>query len=156
MIPGRSAPRSVFDESTERGAMAPAPFSVRHQNRGSHAALTVVGDIDLTTAPFLRDALARCLHDPTRTVDVDLTAVGFCDVSGLNVFLAASEHTGRSGAVLRLHRPPRSLIRVADVIGSDLLLRPRPRSGTRRPEPPAPTPAEAARRPLIRTRGLLP
>jgi anti-sigma B factor antagonist len=94
--------------------------------------ITVVGEIDLTTASLVRDALARCLHDLSRTVEVDLTAVGFCDVSGLNVFLAASEATARTGAVLSLRHPPRSLVRVVDLIGSGLLL-PSPRPGADAP-----------------------
>ncbi|GGS36608.1 hypothetical protein GCM10010238_27440 [Streptomyces griseoviridis] len=105
--------------------MPPSRFSVRHQDRGTRVAITVVGDIDLTTAPLVRGALARCL--PARTVDVDLTGVGFCDVSALNVFVAAAEAIGRTGAVLRLHRPPDSLVRVVRITGCALhLSSPRP------------------------------
>ncbi|MET9444634.1 STAS domain-containing protein [Streptomyces sp. NPDC006610] len=131
--------------------MPPPRFSVQHQNCGSHAAITVVGDIDLTTAPFIRTALAQCLHDLTRTVDVDLTAVGFCDVSGLNVFLAASEtlsRTGRTGALLRLLCPPQSLVRVVEITGSDLLPRSPVPAGEPWQEGPSLTPADRSATPI--------
>ncbi|MEU4653345.1 STAS domain-containing protein [Streptomyces sp. NPDC023723] len=112
--------------------MPPARFGVQQHNRGSRAEFTVVGDIDLTTVSLVRSALARCPRGLTRTVDVDLTAVGFCDVSALNAFLEAAENLGRTGAVLRLHHPPSSLVRVIDITGSGRLL-----------GPPAPRPAGA-------------
>ncbi|MEV6960193.1 STAS domain-containing protein [Streptomyces sp. NPDC051207] len=102
--------------------MPPLDLHVHRQNRGSRTLFTLVGQIDLATAPLLRTSLATCLHDGTRTVDVDLAAVTFCDVSGLNVFLAASELTKEAGMILRLHRPPQSLTRVVEVTDSGFLI----------------------------------
>ncbi|MFC5031927.1 STAS domain-containing protein [Streptomyces sp. DSM 41987] len=37
--------------------------------------------------------------------DIDLTAVSFCDVSGLNLFLAVSQYATAAGKQLRLSHP---------------------------------------------------
>ncbi|MET9422587.1 STAS domain-containing protein [Streptomyces sp. NPDC006540] len=102
--------------------MPPPQLSVHRHGGGPRALISLVGEIDLATAPIVRTALARCLHDGARTIDVDLLAVTFCDVSGLNAFLAVSALAQESGTVLRLHRPPQSLVRVIEVTGCGFLL----------------------------------
>ncbi|MFV0133164.1 STAS domain-containing protein [Streptomyces sp. HMX87] len=109
--------------------MPPPQLNVHRQDRGPRALFTLVGEIDLATVPLLRTSLAQCFHDGTRTVDVDLTAVTFCDVSGLNVFLAASELSKEAGMILRLHRPPQSLARVVEVTDSGFLIHSRRPAG---------------------------
>ncbi|WP_399891489.1 STAS domain-containing protein [Streptomyces sp. BBFR51] len=121
--------------------MPPAQLNVHREDRGTRALTTFVGEIDLTTASLARTVLDRCLHDGIRTVDVDLTAVTFCDVSGLNVFLTISELARSTGATLRLHRPPQSLKRVIEVTGAGFLLdSPRPDRTPSRETVPAATP----------------
>ncbi len=110
--------------------MSPSPPDAPRRDRGPHPLITLSGEIDLTTVPLVRSALVQCLGDHTRTVDIDLSAVTFCDVSGLNLFLEMARLTGRSGALMRLHQPPRSLVRVTEITGSGFLLhfvRPGPR-----------------------------
>ncbi|MFE2052967.1 STAS domain-containing protein [Streptomyces sp. NPDC059459] len=109
--------------------MTPAPLDAPRRDRG-HALIALSGEIDLTTIPLVRSALVRCLDDRTRTVDIDLSAVTFCDVSALNLFLEMAQLTERSGALIRLHQPPRSLVRITEITGSGFLLhsvRPGPR-----------------------------
>ncbi|WP_405639872.1 STAS domain-containing protein [Streptomyces sp. NBC_00019] len=61
--------------------MRSAQLNVYRHDRDTRALITLAGEIDLATAPLLRSALTACVHDGIRTVDVDLTAVTFCDVS---------------------------------------------------------------------------
>ncbi|MEW2322981.1 STAS domain-containing protein [Streptomyces griseoincarnatus] len=84
--------------------------------------MALSGEIDLTTIPLVRSALVQCLGNRTRSVDIDLSAVTFCDVSGLNLFLEMAQLTERSGALMRLHQPPRSLVRIAEITASGFLL----------------------------------
>lgn len=63
-----------------------------------------------------------CLLDGIRVIDVDLTAVPFCDCSGLNAFLAARESASASGAVLRLYSPTRTVLRLLTVVGVGRIL----------------------------------
>jgi anti-anti-sigma factor len=84
--------------------------------------ITLVGEIDLESAPLLRDSLRLCLQDGIRAIDVDLTYVAFCDCSGLNAFLEASQHNAAVGGRLRLHDPPAMLARLFALTGSGFLL----------------------------------
>ncbi|WP_405653618.1 STAS domain-containing protein [Streptomyces sp. NBC_00019] len=80
------------------------------------------GEIGLESAPLVRAALAQCLSDGIRIVDVDLTPVTFCDCSGLNTFLYAAQRTREAGGILRLHNPPPSLGRILELTGCGFLL----------------------------------
>jgi len=60
--------------------------------------------------------------DGVRTVDVDLTAVAFCDAGGLDAFLAASRLATDAGTALRLHCPPPAMARIIEITGSGFLL----------------------------------
>jgi anti-anti-sigma factor len=115
------------------------PLPQLHVDRHDHAdrtLITLAGEIDLATAPLVRAALAACAREGIRTVDVDLTAVTFCDAFGLNVFLAAFQHSTHARRVLQLHYPPPVMVRVIEITGSGFLLHEphvvrSPRSGVR-------------------------
>lgn len=93
----------------------------RHDLR-KQALITLSGEIDLKSAPLVRESLERCLRDGIRTIDVDLTPVTFCDCSGLNAFLHAAQQTTVAGGTLRLHYPPTTLVRILDLAGCGFLL----------------------------------
>lgn len=97
-------------------------LNVYRHDRRSSALITLAGEIDAETAPLLRRTFGQCLRDGVRTIDVDLTPLTFCDCSGLNVFLDASQRTTAAGGTLRLHHPPPMLARIIDVCGSSFLL----------------------------------
>jgi len=101
----------------------PALSCYRYDTAAS-ASITLAGEIDLDTAPLLRAALELRLHDGVSRVDVDLSAVSFCDASGLNVFLAVSRHAAAAGVSLRLREPDRALVRLFDLAGCGFLLAP--------------------------------
>jgi anti-sigma B factor antagonist len=94
----------------------------RH-DRGHHTTITLAGEIDLDAAPALRVMVEDCLRDGIRRINIDLAAVGFCDISGLNVFLAAAERTTSQKSSLRLHRPRPQMARLLDLSGTGFLLR---------------------------------
>ncbi|MER6109222.1 STAS domain-containing protein [Streptomyces hirsutus] len=104
--------------------MALPQLNVYRHDYNARALITLAGEIDLVTVPLVRATLAECLHDGIRTVDVDLTAVTFCDVSGLNAFLMAHRLATDAGTTLQLHHPPQNTARVFDITGSGFLLRP--------------------------------
>ncbi|MFC8199399.1 STAS domain-containing protein [Streptomyces sp. NPDC057298] len=129
---------------------------VYRHDTGERALITLAGEIDLETALLVREALERCVHDGARTIDVDLTAVVFCDCSGLNVFIEASQRTGESGVSLQLHHPPYTLATMVEFTGTRFLLASPPSAPGASPPPaaltvtaPAPPPVavpEAPRR----------
>ncbi|KAB1986461.1 STAS domain-containing protein [Streptomyces triticiradicis] len=97
-------------------------LTVYRHDRQNRALINLAGEIDLESAPLVRAALARCLSDGIRIIDVDLTPVTFCDCSGLNSFLYAAQKTTEAGGILRLHNPPPALGRILDLTGSGLWL----------------------------------
>ncbi|WP_405990675.1 STAS domain-containing protein [Streptomyces sp. NBC_00986] len=97
-------------------------LTVYRHDRRKRALITLVGEIDQESAPLVRTALAQCLHDGIRTLDIDLTPVTFCDCSGLNVFLVAAQQAAEAGGTLRLHHPPPTLGLILEVTGSRFLL----------------------------------
>lgn len=97
-------------------------LTVYRHDRRKRALITLVGEIDLGSAPLVRTTLAQCLHDGIRTIDIDLTPVTFCDCSGLNTFLLAAQRTTEAGGTLRLHHPPPTLALLLDLTGAEFLL----------------------------------
>lgn len=114
-------------------------LTVYRHDRRRRALITLAGEIDLESAPLVRAALARCLVDGIHTIDVDLTHVTFCDCSGLNAFLHASQQVTAAGGTLSLHHPPSTLSLMLDLTGSGTLLLGLPRG--RLPSPPGGGPA---------------
>ncbi|MEU4877504.1 STAS domain-containing protein [Streptomyces sp. NPDC021608] len=102
--------------------MTPPQLNVYRHEHGAHGLVTLTGEIDSTTAPQVREALAECLGEGVRSVDVDLTAVTFCDAGGLGAFLLASRFATEAGRTLRLHHPPPNMARIIEITGCGFLL----------------------------------
>ncbi|MGW3291289.1 STAS domain-containing protein [Streptomyces sp. NPDC001002] len=97
-------------------------LTVHRHDRRKRALITLAGEIDLTSAPLVRTALAQCRREGVHTLDIDLTAVTFCDCSGLNVFLYAAQGVTAAGGALRLHHPPPTLSLILHLTGSGFLV----------------------------------
>ena len=71
--------------------------------------LVVVGEADLSTAQLLYDELVQSLPAPPRTAVVELGALGFCDLRGLDALRAAAAAARTAGVCLtsrsRAERP---------------------------------------------------
>lgn len=105
-------------------------FYLSRHDCGHRTTITLAGEIDLEAAPALGVMVEDCLRRGIRTITIDLAAVDFCDVSGLNAFLAAAERTASEKGSLRLLRPRPQMARLLDLSGTGLLLRaPHPAPG---------------------------
>ncbi|MDF3149408.1 MULTISPECIES: STAS domain-containing protein [unclassified Streptomyces] len=96
-------------------------LNVHRHDHTTRALITLAGEIDLATAPLVRAALAACMRDGILTADVDLTAVTFCDASGLNAFITASRLATEAGMTLHLHCPPPAMARIIEITGCGFL-----------------------------------
>lgn len=105
---------------------------------GHHTTITLAGEIDLDTAPALCVMVEDCLREGIRAVDIDLTVLDFCDVSGLNAFLAAAERTASQGSSLRLRHPRPPMARLLDLSDTGFLLRTLHPAATSLPASPTP------------------
>ncbi|MEU4616383.1 STAS domain-containing protein [Streptomyces umbrinus] len=99
----------------------PPALNVHRHDTDNRTLVTLAGEIDLNSAPLVRASLERCLYDGIRAIDVDVTAVTFCDCSGLNAFLYALLHTSAAGGSLRLVHPSPALERLVTLTGSGSL-----------------------------------
>ncbi|UQA94456.1 STAS domain-containing protein [Streptomyces halobius] len=131
-LPGSqpAPPASARPVARNRRRHVPVPSEVRRHDERSRALITLAGELGLETAPLASASLRECLYGGMRTLDVDLTAVTFCDMSGLNAFLDASAQATRAGGALRLHHPPPSLRRILPLTGCAFLLDSTPASRT--------------------------
>ncbi|MFI6473144.1 STAS domain-containing protein [Streptomyces sp. NPDC050516] len=96
-------------------------LNIYRHDRRQRSLITLAGEIDLDTAPQVREALEQCLRDGIRTIDVDLTPITFCDVSGLNALLRAAWRTTSLGGSLRLHHPPPMLAWMVRITSTEFL-----------------------------------
>ena len=73
--------------------MSSTLLQVRCEQIGDQIVVHPVGEVDLTTAPLLHQALGKATAvRGARQVVVDLTEVGFFGAVGLTVLLAATRH----------------------------------------------------------------
>ena len=85
--------------------------------QGDHTVISVTGEIDLYTAPKLQSELMTALAgNPVRLI-VDMSAVDFCDSTGINVLLAAHRQARERGGELQLAGPGSATRKVLQVTG---------------------------------------
>lgn len=86
-------------------------FDVQHYERDGWQVLAVVGELDLASAPRVRQAVVRALGSDGAVGDgdggvhgvvLDLGAVDFIDSSGLGVIIGAQRRLRAVGRALRL------------------------------------------------------
>lgn len=116
-----------FQVFADDGSLMSTSNGVPHRSAGwyTDGAYTVVwarGEIDLATAPDLRQALAEAVDRPGPRLVVDLTAVTFMDSSGLNLLLGAWRATQAFGGDIRLVGACNGVRRVIDIMQVDRIL----------------------------------
>lgn len=112
---------------------------VRFAEEDSEPVLWAAGELDITVAAQLGDALDRVRAGPGLRLIVDLSQLGFLDVSGLRLLISADERLRRGGAQGLAVRGAAGIVRrIFEVVGATSLL-----------ADPAPTPPPA---PLVMPR----
>ena len=69
-----------------------APFRVEAESNGTLHTVSVAGELDQSTAPELRTALADAIGDQTRGLLVDLSDCNFIDSTGLSLLVETKRH----------------------------------------------------------------
>lgn len=84
----------------------------------------VAGDVDMATAPVLREVLARATQRGQAGVLVDLAGCGFMDSSGLSVLIEANKALRDQGGRLSLRAPNDGIVRLLELtrLDSELLV----------------------------------
>lgn len=85
-----------------------------------YASVAVRGEIDLYTAPSLHSELVSALDGTSGgRVVVDMSQVGFCDSTGMNVLLSGMKRARERGGDLELVAPGPAVMKVLQVTGLD-------------------------------------
>lgn len=86
-------------------------FELRTTSNGGDAVVfTVLGEVDMTTAPELSKAFAGVVGTVRRVV-VDLSDVIFLDSTGLSALVRGRRELGGDDVDLRVVAPPSSIVR---------------------------------------------
>ncbi|KJY27544.1 hypothetical protein ADK60_30230 [Streptomyces sp. XY431] len=78
----------------------------------------LVGDLDIETLEPAAETLDALVAQRPEAVVIDLSGVGFCDSSGLNVLLRTRIAAEQGGLALRLAAVPPTVMRVLDLTGA--------------------------------------
>jgi anti-sigma B factor antagonist len=79
--------------------------------------VAVRGNLDLDSATVLTTTLDQVLDRPRPRVVVDLSAVEFCDSTGLSAFVVGGNRATAAGGWLRLAGPTTFLADLLDTVG---------------------------------------
>ncbi len=82
--------------------------SLEHEWRGELLFARLQGEIDMSNAEDLRDALTRLTPNSAIALVLDLSAVEYLDSAGIHLIYRLREGLGRRGQELRLVIPERS------------------------------------------------
>ena len=86
------------------------------------AVISVIGELDFSTAPRLREQILELLKGNTSNLVIDLSRMEFVDSSGLGVLVAAMKRIRERNGRLMLRSPSANTSKVLQVSGLDKLL----------------------------------
>lgn len=89
------------------------------RTEGDWTILDVVGEVDLYTAPSLRDKLVSLIDGGAMRLLVNLVGVGFMDSSGLGVLVGGLKRSKERGGDLALACPEGPPLKVLSITGLD-------------------------------------
>lgn len=79
----------------------------------------VAGELDIATAPELKDAVVAAIDEGATEVVLDASGIEFIDASGVRAMLGMTEAAKKAGSSLRLRQPSRPLRRIFDLLELD-------------------------------------
>ena len=96
---------------------SPPPLGVNVRHARGHVTIDLVGELDLATAPRLRDQLAQVSEDGADHITLDLTGLDFIDSTGLSVLVMAYTRAQSSGGALTVRHPSAAVMRIFEITG---------------------------------------
>jgi anti-sigma B factor antagonist len=92
-------------------------FGVAVTQTEAHAVVALSGELDLASAPALRDCLAGLAQDGVTTIELDLTELEFVDSTGLSVLVMDFHRTRAAGGSTVMCNPSPTVMRVLEITG---------------------------------------
>lgn len=81
--------------------------------------ITVAGEIDISNANKLRDAIDMGLEQPTEKVCLDFSEVSYIDSTGIGVLVGAAHHADEHKKAFAVSKAQPNVLRVAQLLGVD-------------------------------------
>jgi anti-sigma B factor antagonist len=98
----------------------PPEFAITEQgSQAGHHVIAVRGEIDLFTAPELKQALTDAIEGGQRRVAIDLTEVSFLDSTALGVLIGAVKRLRSRGGALAIVNTEPSIAKTFEITGLD-------------------------------------
>jgi anti-sigma B factor antagonist len=94
-------------------------LSLTTRRFADHTVLEIRGEIDVYTAPTLRESLVQLATAGESRLIVDLTRVDFLDSTGLGVLVGANRRLTAAGGTMTLVCPHEKLLKIFRITGLD-------------------------------------
>lgn len=111
-----SVERSVPDGAPPAG-LNPGELAVVAAGEDGRYEVYVHGELDMSTAPLLREELLRVASEPGAQVTVDLAGLSFIDSTGLSVLISGLKRLRQGGGDMALRSPTPGTRRVLEITG---------------------------------------
>ncbi|WP_027414842.1 STAS domain-containing protein [Aneurinibacillus terranovensis] len=98
------------------------PFAVEVVENDNGICLYITGDLDLATAPQLREALFPLAEKEKKAIKVNLKDLHYMDSTGLGVFIATLKLRKSINGELLLEDVPEKIQRIFQISGVDQYL----------------------------------
>ena len=114
--------RRVPHVSVTHGGGTTVEITLSHRRTDGWDIVEVHGDVDLATAPALRDQLDDLLTNGSRRILVNLEGVSFMDSSGLNAIVAAMRGVREVDGEIAVVCTNETILKILAITGIDRLL----------------------------------
>lgn len=81
--------------------------------------ISVTGEIDISNADKLRDAIDLALEQPTEAIQLDFEHVAYIDSTGVGVLVGAAHHAAEHSKGFSVVNAQPGVMRVAQLLGVD-------------------------------------
>ena len=102
-----------------RGGEGRIEFSLDSRTEGGWEVLEVSGEVDIYTAPKLRDRLVELIEGGSQLVAIDLRGVSFMDSTGLGSLVAGLKRMRERDGALALVSARDPVLKVLEITGLD-------------------------------------
>ena len=104
-------------EAAGRPVVNPGELQVTVLGAEPEYEVLLLGELDMSTAPQLREELQRLASDGATMVTVDLSELAFVDSTGLSVLITGLKRLRQQGGEMALRSPTPGTRRVLEITG---------------------------------------
>lgn len=94
-------------------------LAIKAQPSPERYRITISGEVDISNADTLRDAIDLALEQPTEELQLDFAGVSYIDSTGIGVLVGAAHHARDHGKRFGVVNAQSGVMRVAQLLGVD-------------------------------------